>query len=183
MRKLICKECHKENIIDAKYCIKCGNKFTDKEIKKAQRFTFVWFLKIIDKIKSIINLSIITGNKVFRVFLIFIVLFIGGLNFYTNGNKLKLVKSDNYIIKSYKDTYYIILNEEKTIVDLYVPSKTKYLEIELIDNNTSTTKEKIELDKKVELLSNDEDSYYLISGIKDKSKDTLKVKLVYEENN
>jgi len=31
----------------------------------------------------------------------------------------------------------------------------------------------------VELLSNDEDSYYLINGISKNDKDTIKVKLIY----
>lgn len=182
MKKIRCQKCHMDNILDAKYCLKCGNKFTDEEIAKARRFTFVRVLELIDKINSIKDLSFITQNKIFRICLILVVLLVGALNIYFNGNSLKLTKNDNYVIKHYKDTYYVIINQDKTILDLYIPNKINYLEVELIDNNKQVNLNKINLDEKVELSSNDEDSYYLISGITKQNKETIKVKLVYEGN-
>ena len=180
MKKLVCKKCKKENILDAKYCLHCGNKFTDEEISKAKRFTFVGILEMLDKFNSIKNLSIITENKVFRVLSIIVVLMIGAVNLFLNGNSMKLAKSDNYIIKHYKDMYYILLDKEKTIVDLYIPNDIKYIEVELMDNDEEKNKTKYELTDKLELSSNDKDTYYLISGIKDNLKETIKAKLVYE---
>lgn len=183
MKSIICKKCREKNILDASYCICCGNKFTSKEKRRARRFTFVGILETIDKINDIGNLSIITKNKIFRILSVIIVIFIGVANIYTNGNHIKLTQSDNYSIKHFNDTYYVLLDSKKTILDLYIPKKIDYLEVELVDNNESVSTSKIELNEKVELLSNDEDSYYLINGISNNKKEIIKVKLVYEEKN
>ena len=180
MMKIICQKCFKDNILDAKYCIKCGNKFTDKELSNARKYTFVGVLELIDKINDIKNLSFITKNKIVRIAFIIIILLIGLFNLYLNGNTIKLTKNNNYQIKHYKDTYYVVLDKEKTILDLYIPNRVNYLEVEFIDNNILTNKTKINLNEKIELSSNDEDSYYLINGITNQDKETIKVKLVYE---
>ena len=180
MKKLICQKCHKDNILDARYCIKCGNKFTDSEISKARRFTFVGILELLDKLNNIKDLSFITQSKIFRIGSITIVLLIGFINIYQNGNNIKLNKNDNYEIKHYKDTFYVILNKEKTILDLYIPNRFNYLELEFIDNDKLNSTTKFELNEKIEISSNDEDSYYLINGIADNYKETIKVKLVYK---
>ena len=48
-----CIKCTTKNINSANYCRKCGNKFLSEEQKAAKRWTLVWFLEWIDKIKSL----------------------------------------------------------------------------------------------------------------------------------
>lgn len=181
MRKMICKKCHKENILDAKYCIKCGNEFSKKERNKARRFTIVGLLETMDSIENIKSISIITKNKIFRIVVLLIVLSIGIINIISNGYNMKLNKNDNYSIMHYKDMYYIIVDKEKTTVDLYIPNRIEYLQVELVDGKTSTESKKIEKNEQIELSSNDEKSYYIINGISNNSKDSIKVKMIYEQ--
>ena len=181
MRKMICKKCHKENILDAKYCIKCGNEFSKKERNKARRFTIVGLLETMDSIENIKSISIITKNKIFRIVVLLIVLSIGIINIISNGYNMKLNKNDNYSIMHYKDMYYIIVDKEKTAVDLYIPNRIEYLQVELVDGKTSTESKKIEKNELIELSSNDEKSYYIINGISNNSKDSIKVKMIYEQ--
>ena len=182
MRRLVCSKCKKDNILDAKYCLHCGNKFTLKEISHAKRFTIVGILECIDEFNNIKDLSIITKNKIFRIISILLVLIVGFLNIYNNGNNIKLVKNDNYSIKHYKDMYYLIVDKEKTIVDLYVPKKVKYLELEIISNEDVLSSKKYELSDKIELDTNDEETYYLVKGIDGKDEvQEFKVKLIYEK--
>lgn len=181
MRKMICKKCHKENILDAKYCIKCGNEFSKKERNKARRFTIVGLLETMDSIENIKSISIITKNKIFRIVVLLIVLSIGIINIISNGYNMKLNKNDNYSIMHYKDMYYIIVDKEKTAVDLYIPNRIEYLQVELVDGKTSTESKKIEKNEPIELSSNDEKSYYIINGISNNSKDSIKVKMIYEQ--
>ena len=182
MKKMICKKCNKENILDAKYCIKCGNEFSKKERRNARRFTFVGLLETIDSIENLKCFAIITKNKIVRIVVLVVIIFIGAINIFINGYNMKLNKNDNYSIMHYKDMYYIVVDKEKTAVDLYIPNRIDYLEVELIDDENSTNKKKIGKNEALELSSNDEKSYYIINGIGTNSKDSIKVKMVYEPN-
>ena len=75
--------------------------------------------------------------------------------------------------------YYIIIDKEKTIIDLYIPNKVDHLEVDMMSDDKKLTTEKVELSSKLELESNDEKSYYVINGVGN-SGDKLKVKLIYE---
>ena len=93
---------------------------------------------------------------------------------------MKLNRNDNYSIMHYKDTYYIIVDKEKTAVDLYVPKRIEFLQVELVDDKVSDEPKRIEKNETIELFSNDEKSYYIINGINNSSKDSIKVKIIYE---
>jgi hypothetical protein len=177
---MTCKKCNKENILDAKYCIKCGNKYSKKEINKARRTTFVGILEIMDSISNIKCLSIITKNKIVRIVTLVIIILIGIVNIIVNGYNMKLTKNDKYSIMHYNDMYYIVLDKEKTIVDLYVPNRIDYLQVELVTNDEIINTQKIEKNDAIELSSNDEKSYYVINGIGKNTKDSLKIKMIYE---
>ncbi len=182
MRTMICKNCRKDNILDAKYCIKCGNKFSKKERSDARRFTLVGLLETIDSIDNVKCLAIITKNKIFRIIVLIAIILIGVINIVTNGYNMKLNKNDNYSIMHYKDMYYIIVDKEKSTVDLYIPNRIDNLQVELIDAEKTIDNKKIAKNETIELSSNDENSYYLINGISNNSKESIKVKMIYEPN-
>lgn len=179
MKQIICSKCNKGSILDASYCISCGNKFTKKEKIKARKGTVVGILETIDSFNNIKSLSIITQNKIFRLVSIVIVLLIGFFNIYLNGSKMKLLENKEYKIEHYKDMYYIIIDKEKTIIDLYIPNKVDHLEVDMMSDDKKLSTEKVELSSKLELESNDEKSYYVINGVGNNG-DKLKVKLIYE---
>lgn len=179
MKKMICKKCKTNNIVEAKYCINCGNRFSKKEINDARKGTFVGILETIDNFNNIKNLSFITQNKIFRVLSIIIVLLLGFINIYINGNNMKLTKNDKYEIKHYNDMYYVLTDDNKTNLDLYIPKKVEHLELILMDKDKLVSKKEVSLNDKLELSSNDESSYYLINGIGDNYNESLKVKIVY----
>jgi hypothetical protein len=180
MKTMVCNKCNNENILDANYCIYCGNKYSRKEKYRARRYTFVGLLETMDNIGNIKCIAIITKNKIVRVLAIIAVLLIGLVNIIINGYNMKLTKNNNYSIMHYKDMYYIIIDKDKTMVDLYIPNRIDYLQVELMENNVKTNKQKIEKNESIELSSNDENSYYVINGIGKKNKDSLKVKVIYE---
>lgn len=180
MKKMICKKCKKENILDAKYCIKCGNEFSKKERNEARRFTFVGLLETMDNIENIKCFAIIKKNKIFRIIVLVTILLIGAINIFINGYNMKLNRNDNYSIMHYNDTYYIIVDKEKTAIDLYVPKRIEFLQVELVGDKVSDEPKRIEKNETIELFSNDEKSYYIINGINNNSKDSIKVKIIYE---
>jgi hypothetical protein len=52
------------------------------------------------------------------------VLLLGFINIYINGNNMKLTKNDKYEIQHYNDMYYVLIDDNKTNLDLYIPIKT-----------------------------------------------------------
>lgn len=180
-----CVKCKTDNIINANYCKNCGYEFSKKEKKKAKRWTLAWFLEIIDKIKSIFDLSIITGNILFKVLSVIVILIVGIYYSITSGTNLKILNSDNYQIQynTKLDEYYLIANKEETTLNLYVPNRTKNIIIKHLDGKDLIIEEK-EYCKECEVLlnSNGSEDYYIIeTKYENNNLDRMKLYVYYEE--
>lgn len=85
-----CIKCQTKNINSANYCRKCGNKFLEEERKAAKKWTLVWFLEGIDKIKSLWKFSFITDHIIYKIISVLLVLGVGIYSVLENGNTLKI---------------------------------------------------------------------------------------------
>jgi len=166
-----CIKCRDNNINQANYCKKCGYHFSEAEQNAAKKWTLVWYLELFDKIKSLNKFSFITDHIVFKIISIIVVLSIGIYSFVTNGINLKLLESDNYSIQynTKLSEYYLLVDENETNLDLYVPNRTDELKVKHLDKNNEIIEEKIyDNDERIVLTSVSNDDYYLVEAKYDK---------------
>lgn len=181
-----CIKCEEKNINSANYCKKCGNKFLEEEQKNAKKWTLVWFLEGIDKIKSLWKFSFITDHILFKIGSVLVVLFIGIISVITNGNKLKIEENSNYQIKynTKLSEYYLIVDKDETELNLYIPHKVQNLTVYHSDKSNELI-EKKEYDKedKIILETNtiEEDFYIVEANYDETKKESLKVYIYKEE--
>lgn len=179
-----CVKCKSKNNYNSNYCKKCGNKFSKKEQKKAKRWTLVWFLEGIDKIKSLWKFSFITDHILFKIATVLIVLGIGIYSFFTNGINLKILTGDNYKLQynTKLEEYYLLIKEDETKLNLYVPEKTNKLIVKHLDkDNNIIEEETYNKNDEITLKNNYLKNYYTIEATYDNNKsDNLKV-FVYQE--
>ena len=128
-----CHKCKTTNIVKANYCNKCGEKFTDKEREDAYNKTIYGKLEKIEKIKDIATLDIITGNIVFKIISLVIVLGVGLYFWFTMGMNTKILNSADYKIFYNKsnDQYYLLVDDSYDSVDvsMYRPNRVKKMMI------------------------------------------------------
>ena len=181
-----CIKCKEKNINSASYCRKCGNKFLEEEKKAAKRWTIVWFLEWIDKIKSLWKFSFITDHILFKITSVLVVLSIGIYSVIIHGNNLKIEEDKNYQIQynTKLSEYYLIVKTDETELNLYIPHETQNLTVyhsnknnELIEEKTYNDDEKIILET-----NTTEEDFYLIEAVyDDENKESLKVYIYKEE--
>lgn len=181
-----CIKCQTKNINSANYCRKCGNKFLEVEQKSAKKWTLVWYLEGIDKIKSLWKFSFITDHIIYKIITVLIVLGLGIYSIIENGNTLKIKENKNYQIQYNKDLkeYYLIVDTNETELNLYVPHETEEIAVyhsdknnELIEKNTYNKEEKIIL--KTNTI--EEDFYLVEAKYNTKNKESLKI-YIYKED-
>ena len=181
-----CIKCRTKNIGSANYCKKCGNKFLEVEQKAAKKWTLVWFLEGIDKIKSLWKFSFITDHILFKVASITLVLGIGIYSFNINGSNLKILESTNYQIQYNTELseYYLLVDSNETELNLYMPNRINKLTVEHLDKNNILIEEKIYSDEDTIVLESNtmDEDYYIIKTIYDEKKsESLKVYIYREE--
>jgi len=167
-----CEVCKTKNIMKANYCKNCGHKFLEKEKKIYRKKTLVGKLEMIEKAYNICSLKVITSHIIFKIVSIIIILGIGIFFSINNGVNLKLLESDNYKIQYNKNenVYYLIVEDNKINLNLYVPEKCKYINLKYFDsNNNIKVEDKYEEFDNIILNSNDSNGYYLIESIYDKN--------------
>lgn len=182
-----CIKCTTKNINSANYCRKCGNKFLEEEQKAAKKWTLVWFLEWVDKIKSLWKFNFITDHILFKIGSVLLVLGIGIYTVIVHGNKLKIEENPNYRIQYNTKLleYYLIVNTNQTELNLYIPHETQNLTVYHSDkNNELIEKKNYREDEKIILETNStEEDFYLIEAEYDeKTKESLKVYIYKEED-
>lgn len=170
-----CSKCGKRNVIQANYCIKCGNRFSKEDKLNAKSL----FKVIVNIKKWYANTPIkkITDSTIYKIGTIVIILLIGIFTMLLNGNYLKLLESNNYSY-SYDEkinAYHLYLNEDESNINLYLPHKIDKFYVQSYDNDNNLISENIYDDVndiKIVLDCN----YYVISYSKHKTKrNTIKI--------
>lgn len=163
-----CSKCDFENIIKASYCNKCGAEFTEDEKKKAYGKTIYGKIEKMEKIKSIVTLEKITGNIVFKILSLLIVLGIGIYFLLTMGINTKLLNSKEYEIfyNQEANEYYLLADDNHSYVDvsLYRPNRAQKMIVYHYDINNNLLEEKEIKKEETVKLSTFKDDYYVIKS-------------------
>lgn len=180
-----CSKCGCNNIIKASYCKDCNNKFTDKEKDIAYKKTFISKLENVETWYKRLTLSNITGNIIFKIASLIIILVIGIYTVITMGINTKILDSNDYQIfynKNEKEYYLLVDNNlDEVNINLYKPNRLEELSIIHYNNENEVIDEiNYENNKSIILNTYDNDYYVLKSKYKGNNTDDLKV-IVYKE--
>ena len=181
-----CSKCGFENIVKASYCNKCGEKFKDEERKKAYKKTIFGKIETLEKLKAIVTLEKITGNIVFKIISLLIVLGVGLYFLLSMGINTKLLESNDYELFYNKtdNEYYLLVEDDKTSanVSLYRPNRVKKITVNHYDINGNLLEEKeIQKDQIINLNTFKDDYYVIKSEYSSKNEQSLKV-IVYKSS-
>lgn len=181
-----CHKCKSENILKANYCQKCGEKFTEKEKEEAYKKTIFGKIDALKKIKDIISLDAITGNIIFRIASLLVVLGIGLYFLFTMGINTKILNSEDYQVFYNKESneYYLLVNDNKDSIELnlYRPNRTKEMTIYTYDlNDNEKTKTTVSKDDKITLNTYQDDYNIIESKYSNEKQDNLKI-FVYHKS-
>ena len=182
-----CNKCKNENILKANYCQKCGEKFTDKEKEEAYNKTIFGKIDFIKKIKDIATLNVITGNIIFKIASLLIVLGIGIYFLLKMGINTKILNSNDYQIFYNENAkeYYLLVDDSKDSIELklYRPNRTKNLTIYTYDlNDEEKDKKEVTKDDKI-ILNTYKDDYHIIkTEYSNKKKDNLKLYIYHKSD-
>lgn len=175
-----CKKCKKRNVIQANYCIKCGNRFSNIEKNIAEKRSIL--KKIVDLKKWYSNTKFkkITDSIPYKIGTIIGTIIAGLILMYLNGNYLKLEESNNYTYTydKNKNAYYLYLNENESNINLYLPHKINKFYVSLYNEEDKIIKENeyTDINDIKIILDENENNYYMISYSKNKNKrNTIKV--------
>ena len=181
-----CHKCKDENILKANFCQKCGEKFTEKEKEEAYSKTIFGKIDSIKKIKDIATLDAITGNIIFKIVSLLVVLGIGLYFLFTMGINTKILISKDYQIFFNKESneYYLLVDDSKNSIELnlYRPNRTKEMTIYTYDlDDKEKDKTIVSKDDKI-ILNTYQDDYHIIeSKYSNKKQDNLKI-FVYHKS-
>ncbi len=181
-----CHKCKNENVLKANYCQQCGEKFTDKEKKEAYNKTIFGKIDFLKKIGDIATLNAITGNIIFKIVSLLIVLIIGLYFLFTMGINTKILNSKDYQIFYNKESkeYYLLVDDNKDSIELnlYRPNRIKKMTIYTYDlDDQEKAKTKVAKDDKITLNTYQDDYYIIESKYSNKKQDHLKV-FVYHKS-
>lgn len=161
-----CIKCKTVNINKANYCKKCAYHFSEAEQKAARSKTLIGKIEKIEKLKSICDLSIITGHILFKIGSISIVFIIGIYFWINNGINLKLLNSNHY--KIYYNTnekeYYLMTESNKIPLDLYIPNRTENIVITHYDENNNIIESKKYKKEEDIILETKQKEYYVLTA-------------------
>ena len=181
-----CPKCNFKNHYLASYCNNCGYKYNDKEKEKSENRSFIGLLKGIDKLMSILDLSIINDKWYYKLVTLLGVLFIGFITFTNYGNHLKLVNSNEYKIEynTNSNEYYLLSNNKEINLSLFIPNKVKKININYYDNNDNLINSNTyDSNSEIKLISSSNNDYYILEGIYNENNlDRLKL-YIYEVDN
>lgn len=172
-----CIKCRTVNINKANYCKNCGYHFSKKEQEAAKKWSFVWFLEKIDKVKSLWKFSFITDHILFKIASVAIVLGIGIYSCFANGTHLKILKTDEYQLQYNKDLkeYYLLTDNDQTKLNIYIPNQISEISIQQVASNDQIISEATyKKEQDIILVNTEETDYYLIK-VKDSPKENLKI--------
>ncbi|MBQ8132185.1 MAG: zinc ribbon domain-containing protein [Bacilli bacterium] len=160
-----CKKCGYNNVRQAKYCFRCGNKYTKKEIEEAQvKGLIMKYIQVKDWYDTL-TLSKITGSILFKIASIVFVAFIGFSMYTSYGNSFRILESKSYDFSYHKKNheYYIYVHNDSTSLNLYLPHLVDQYTIQTFEKSgTKIDKKTIEKLEDYTLVASDE-HYYTIS--------------------
>ncbi len=137
-----CEKCGYELNYGAKYCNACGEKVPKDTYKEVYDHT-VWgytdkFLNWYDTL----TLKKVTGNIIFKIVVLLLVLLVGVFNAYSSYANIRLLKSEEYSIEHDKNLgfYYIITPDEQVNILMYIPKNTEKVVVKGIDGDNETAK-------------------------------------------
>lgn len=182
-----CHKCKSENILKANYCQKCGEKFTDKEKEEAYNKTIFGKIDKLKKIKDIVTLNVITGNIIFKIISLLVVLGIGIYFLLTIGINTKILNSKDYQIFYNKESseYYLLVDDNKDWIELnlYRPNRTKKMTIYTYDlDDKEKTKKEVSKDDRITLNTYQDDYHIVESKYSNKKQDKLKIFIYHKSD-
>lgn len=173
-----CSKCKCENIISANYCRKCGEKFSDEEKKIARRKTWVGKLELLEEARAWCTLEKITGHIVFKIVSLLAVILFGVYLWTSNSNHVKILESKHYKVQynTKEKEYYLLVDEDKTNLSLYVPNTVSNLVVsEFDEDNVEVDSTKYVNGEEVVLTINNSDEYYLLVAKNGEKDEKMKI--------
>lgn len=186
-----CSKCKKKNIKKANFCRNCGNPFSEKEQKEAEKKGLVANLKKFDDYYETCQLKKITDNKFVKYGILAGVIAIGIYNVATMGSDIKLLESDAYNLSYNEENneYYLEVKDTDDIdkigtayLKMYIPNRVDTIYIDYYaEDGTKKDSKKVGSKEPIELSANtDANNYYLVSD-NDASDDPFKIFVYYED--
>lgn len=178
---MICKNCHTENIIKAKFCQHCGSAFTDEQREEAYDRTIFGMIDKLEKWKGYITLEAITGHPVFKTLILVAILIWGLLLGRTNGNQMLILESEAYRVEQHATTgeYYVLTPQDSVSVSLYLPRKVDTVKLQAIVDDQVAQEQSFTAEEQPLLESGVAEYYYIIADYGD-STEQITVYLVKE---
>lgn len=183
---MLCIRCGKKNHYKANYCINCCYNFNELERDKNYKKTFYYKWNIFDKWYKRFKLDAITQNIFFRILVIVVILYLGLINIYRNGNVVAIQEDPKYkiVYNDKSQEYYLLVGDgvEEVALNLYIPNNTDDIEIDHY-NEDDKLLEKKKYKEGEEIIITTYDSDYFILNSKYDDQDSSKLRLsVYNEN-
>lgn len=174
-----CPDCKTKNITDANYCKKCCHNFTEKEKETAYKKTLFGFLDMIEEKYNKYTFKDFTDSIKFKIFSILCILGIGIFITINYHLEFRVENSANYHLQYNKelDEYYLIVKEDETPLNLFLPSNTEKLIIKEWSSNNDLIKEtEYEKNDNVSLKVTNIEDYYTIEALyKNDKSDKIKM--------
>lgn len=177
-----CKYCGKENVVQASYCVHCGKAFPEEEKKEAFAKTVWGKLQKLHELRVIADLSVITGNRIFRALFLLGLLLLGFLFSNNQGSQLRLLESPDYRL-AYNDTakeYYLFSDQEEIVLQLYLPGKPEGIRVYSL-NEAGEVLQTEELSITEAPVLERESSSYRISGVYSDKEESLQLRIYSSE--
>lgn len=137
---MVCKYCGNPNQTKANYCRFCGKPFTDRDRQEAYDKTIFGMLDKLEDIKSWLDLSKITGNRIFRAAVLMVLLALVLVNIGRNGSHLAIQKSEDYTVayNQEADEYYVLTEKEEISLNTYLPKTADTITVCAFENGVQT---------------------------------------------
>ena len=158
-----CEKCWNENIASANYCRFCGAPFTEEAQKKAYDKTVFGVLDRIENLKSWMDLSKFTGNRIVRIVFLLILAALVVFNISRNGSHLAIQKSEEYTVtyNQAANEYYVLTEQDEIGLNTYLPKETDAVTVSCFVDGVERYSVENEPDAEIRLAKID-DGYYVL---------------------
>lgn len=136
-----CTECNYETNYGSKYCNNCGADLQKANDEIYNRTVWGYADKFLDWYDAL-TLKKITGNIIFKIVILLLVLAFGIFNAYSAYANIRLLKSESYEIEHDKNQgiYYIVTPDEQVNILMYIPKNAQKVIVKGITNEEETSK-------------------------------------------
>lgn len=170
-----CKKCRNESIMTANYCCSCGAPFSEEERQSAYDKTIFGILDKIADMKSWIDLSKFTGNRIVRILFLALLLALVIINVNRNGSHLSIQKSPDYTVTYSQETseYYVLTEKEEISLNAYLPKATDTITISCYINGVQNYSVQKTPDAEINLARIDNGYYVMRADYEDGSAEEM----------